>query len=92
VLYVSHGTPVRSDGFQAFPPTDRAAEVTEVGEDDVVGLVVLNPTGLFFHPLESGGVPHDQDGRKAGTWHWPDLGDGAPVAGRPGSAGEGAGA
>lgn len=31
VHYVSHGTPVREDGTQAFPSVCRAAIVTEVG-------------------------------------------------------------
>lgn len=92
VQYVSHGTPVREDGSQAFPPADRAAIVTEVGTDGVVGLTVINPTGFFFHPLESGGVPHDQEHRRPGTWHWPDIEDGARLS-FPGSRdGEGASA
>ncbi|UQA92125.1 hypothetical protein [Streptomyces halobius] len=49
VHYVSHGTPVRSDGSQAFASACRAAIVTEVAADDPgrVGLAVLNPTGQF---------------------------------------------
>ncbi|MCX4986926.1 hypothetical protein [Streptomyces sp. NBC_00572] len=75
VHYVSHGTPVRSDGSQAFPPACRAAIVTEVDQDDPgrVGLVVLNPTGQFFHPLAAGGSVHaDAAGMLAGSWHWPE--------------------
>ncbi|MFH8577103.1 hypothetical protein [Streptomyces zaomyceticus] len=75
VHYVSHGTPVRSDGSQAFPPTCRAAIVTEVDQDDPgrVGLVVLNPTGQFFHPLAAGGSAHaDADEMLGGSWHWPE--------------------
>lgn len=33
----------------------------------VVGLCVMNPTGLFFNRS----VPYDAD-RKPGTWHWPE--------------------
>lgn len=71
VHYVSHGTPVRDDGTQAFPKACRAAKVTEV-DGETVGLVVLNPTGFFFHSLADGGCEHDEDGHKPGTWHWPE--------------------
>lgn len=83
VHYVSHGTPVREDGTQAFPPACRAAIVSEVDPADPnrVGLVVLNPTGHFFHPLANGGCPYDEwDGMntvagaqpQGGSWHWPE--------------------
>lgn len=61
VHYVSHGTPVRPDGSQAYTSQCRAAIVTAVnghaispatGEEAPewdVALCVLNPTGLFFH-------------------------------------------
>jgi hypothetical protein len=77
VHYVSHGTPPREDGTQAFPSVCRAAIVTEVNEvihfpgtvipsdDHAVSLCVLNPTGVFFHRA----VPPDE-GRAPGTWHW----------------------
>ncbi|WP_329306851.1 hypothetical protein OG322_22695 [Streptomyces sp. NBC_01260] len=74
VHYVSHGTPLRSDGSQAFPSACRAATVTEVDPDNSgrVGLTVTNPTGFFFHPLDAGGSVHDESGGQlAGTWHWP---------------------
>lgn len=80
VHYVSHGTPVRADGGQAFTARCRAAIVTEVelgvpkslgGER--VGLAVLNPTGIFLHSLEAGGCKyHDADEPPGGTWHWPE--------------------
>jgi len=90
VRYVSHGTPPREDGSQTFPPADRAAVITEVGSAGVVGLMVMNPTGLFFHPLASGGVPYDAAGKLPGTWHWPEVADQAPVFSAPESgAGEG---
>lgn len=85
VHYVSHGSPVRSDGTQAYTSKCRAAIVTEVNPEEPyqVGLCVLNPTGQFFHPLSEGGSflfqfldestcalpPGD---RVAGSWHWPD--------------------
>lgn len=72
VHYVSHGTPVRPDGSQAFTSKCRAATVTEVGDDEAVGLCVQNPTGLFFHSLADGGVQHDEDEKRGGTWHWPE--------------------
>jgi hypothetical protein len=85
VHYVSHGSPVRPDGTQAYAPQCRAAKVSEVDGDDptTVGLVVFNPSGLFFLPVTSGGVDRDQlppwdricvgerAVHKGGTWHWP---------------------
>lgn len=73
VHYVSHGTPVRKDGSQAFTSQCRTALVTEVDEDDPdsVGIAVINPTGMFFHSLAQGGcVRHE--GKSGGTWHWPE--------------------
>lgn len=69
VHYVSHGTPVREDGTQAFTAQCRAAIITEVGDwpegktsEEArrniavpVGLCVMNPTGLFFHSIADGG-------------------------------------
>lgn len=84
VHYVSHGTPVRLDGTQAYTAQCRAATITEVNaeEPDQVGLCVANPTGLFFHPLSDGGcfLYQPEDGgcsappreRRGGTWHWPE--------------------
>lgn len=81
VHYVSHGTPVKPDGTQAFPSVCRSAIITEVGDwpegvSDAdrhniavpVGLAVLNPTGLFFQQ----GCMESEDGREGGTWHWPE--------------------
>lgn len=69
VHYVSYGTP----GGE-FTSQCRAADVTEVdpGDPDHVGLMVKNPTGLFFHPLASGGCRLSDDNRAGGTWHWPE--------------------
>jgi hypothetical protein len=82
VHYVSHGTPPRADGTQAFPPECRAAVITEVDPTypGRVGLSVINPTGLFFHPLAAGGselLPVETEdipaSGRAGTWHWPET-------------------
>jgi hypothetical protein len=72
VHYVSHGTPIREDGTQAFTPQCRAATVT-----------VTNPTGIHFQPLAEGGCfLYDPAGstcslppgdRRGGTWHWPEF-------------------
>jgi hypothetical protein len=74
VHYVSYGTP----GGE-FPKACRAAIVSEVDPvlldqgSDVVGLVVTNPTGLFFHSLANGGCDYDgSEDPKGGTWHWPE--------------------
>ncbi|MBZ6207545.1 hypothetical protein KVH31_13655 [Streptomyces olivaceus] len=74
VHYVSHGTPVREDGTQAFPPRCRAAVVTEVDETEPyrTGLAVLNPTGQFCHSLSAGGCMADFTENQGGTWHWPE--------------------
>lgn len=80
VHYVSHGTPIRPDGTQAYTAQCRAAIVTEVamipGTEDVIdsepiGLCVLNPTGMFFRTMAEGGCHHDEQ-QGAGTWHWPE--------------------
>ena len=69
VHYVSHGTPVRADGTQAFAPACRAAIVTEVDPADParVGLAVLNPTGQFFQALAAGGCSYDEGGETVGA-------------------------
>lgn len=72
VHYVSYGTP----GGE-YPSTCRAAVITEIGEDNVRGLCVLNPTGMFFNreiqydsPLRAL-TERDQSPRTpaGGTWH-----------------------
>jgi hypothetical protein len=76
VHYVSYGTPEGE-----YPSTCRAAIITEVAARPgdppptsltepaqlLVGLAVLNPTGLFFDR----GVRYDH-APAAGTWHWPE--------------------
>lgn len=88
VHYVSHGTPIRADGSQAFQSQCRAADITEVDPENPnrVGLMVKNPTGLFFHSLADGGsefhggdfgADHNGDtitdvSYHGGSWHWPE--------------------
>lgn len=105
VHYVSHGTPVKSDGTQAYRSVCRAAVVTEVGawvtdavryrgtetepvqriveqhwDENAVGLMVFNPTGLFMHSLNHACPRDDLPPRDkivhgerleyaGGTWH-----------------------
>lgn len=69
VHYVSHGTPVRADGSQAFAAECRAAVVTEVNVNvGEVGLCVLTPTGQFFNREVQVNLEENQ----GGTWHWPE--------------------
>jgi hypothetical protein len=73
VHYVAYGTP----GGEFPAGVCRAATITEVGiplaeniEPDPherVGIMVANPTGLFFNR----GIPHDEN-KAPGTWHWPE--------------------
>jgi hypothetical protein len=73
VHYVSYGTP----GGE-FASACRAAKVTEVNPDNPnhVGLMVMNPTGLFFHSLKDGGCHYDNGSETPGEpdcpnkqWH-----------------------
>jgi hypothetical protein len=61
VHYQAYGTP--GGEYESVP---RAAIVTQVLEDNRVGLAVLNPTGLFFNVS----IPYN-DPPKAGSWNWP---------------------
>ncbi len=63
VHYRAHGSP---DGTHK--PAPRAAVVSAVHSETDVGLVVLNPTGLFFneHCLYDGSAEP-----RGGTWCWP---------------------
>lgn len=82
VHYVSHGSPVRPDGTQAYQSECRAAVIAGIVDiggpysdletleglpSELVSLVVLNPSGLFFNDAE-----HDEDGHRGGSWHWPE--------------------
>jgi hypothetical protein len=83
VHYVAHGTPIRKDGTQEFPPACRAAIVTQTDGTDA-DLFVMNPTGVFLHPAghDSGCEQALEPGRpvppmlcgglayRGGTWHW----------------------
>lgn len=87
VHYVSHGTPIREDGTQAYSMQCRAAVITEaVKPEDAlyasrVSLAVLNPEGMFFNRdvLYHEGVPFDDEHPElaypGGTWHWPERVD-----------------
>jgi hypothetical protein len=61
VWYQAHGSP---NGQHKSEP--RAAIVTEVVTETVIGLCVLNPSGLFFNQ----GCNYDEAGGP-GTWRWP---------------------
>lgn len=88
VHYTSHGTPVREDGTRAYEPRCRAAIVTELNDRNtldprlmsgphpelIVGLMINNPTGQFFHPLDIGGIHYDHIGA-----HTDDDGDTTPT-------------
>lgn len=66
VYYMSYGSPIAENGYQAFPSVFRAAIITQiVDDDDTVGLLIMNPTGIFFH----GACIHDET-RTPGTWHY----------------------
>jgi len=66
VHYVSYGTP----GGE-YTSECRAAVVTETDTSETVGLMVANPTGLFFNRT----VVHDEESKRGGTWHWPERAD-----------------
>lgn len=56
VHYVSHGTPHRADGSQAYASQCRAAIVSETpGADGALTLFVINPAGQFYSPA----IPYD---------------------------------
>lgn len=58
VIYQAHGSP--NGQHKALP---RAAIVTQVHDDDTVGLCILNPTGFFFATTVSKGTG-------PGEWRW----------------------
>jgi len=76
VHYVSYGTPGGEYGkecraavvTQVAGPALDPATMRESADSYVVGLCVLNPTGLFFNPS----VVQMENGRDGGTWHWPE--------------------
>lgn len=68
VHYVSHGSPIREDGTQAFKSECRAAIVTEVTNPTNLKLAVINPTGFFFR----GECLFDGADKRGGSWHWPE--------------------
>jgi hypothetical protein len=68
IHYVSYGSPVREDGSQAFSSECRAAVITQVHDAECVGLMAMNPTGLFFH--DESWI--DEENHSGGSWHWPE--------------------
>lgn len=69
VHYVSYGTP----GGE-YESECRAAVITEVNDIDgtepvLVGLAVLNPSGMFFNRNIEADFSRAPEG---GTWHWPE--------------------
>lgn len=74
VHYVSYGTPGgeyesecrTATVTETYPPDDSGELIS-----DTIGLAVVNPTGLFFHPLSNYGCEHSEGERRGGTWHWP---------------------
>lgn len=63
VHYQAHGSP---NGQHK--PAARAAVITEVIDNETVGLCVMSPTGFFFNQ----GCKLDQtDVPAGGTWRWP---------------------
>jgi hypothetical protein len=60
VYYKSRGS---ADG--KYPKLDRAAMVTQVVDADnlIIGLCVLNPTGMFF-------IEEVKNGQEGGMWDW----------------------
>lgn len=85
VHYVSHGTPVREDGTQAYTSVCRAAVITEVrlitGAGDAPeasehwGYIPQAVALAVLNPTGmffSPDVVQDEDGHQGGTWHWPE--------------------
>lgn len=66
VHYVAYGTP----GGEFPQGVHRAAIITEVDvvNSGIVGLCVLNPTGMFFNQH----IPYSENTSQPGTWHWPE--------------------
>ena len=85
VHYVSHGTPLRGDGSQAFPSECRAAVITEVvplaGTDAAQAEIeqwdaeARYTVGLcVMNPTGlflNQGLHYDPN-KQGGTWHWPE--------------------
>jgi hypothetical protein len=72
VHYVAYGTP----GGEFPAGAHRAAIVTEVNgllpekpDHYIVGLCVLNPTGMYFNRE----IVYDATGQTPGSWHWPEY-------------------
>jgi hypothetical protein len=61
VHYQSFGTP--NGEYNSLP---RAAVITQVIDQETVGLAILNPTGMFFTPQVAFSAEP-----KPGCWSWP---------------------
>lgn len=70
VHYVAYGTP----GGEFPSGVCRAATITEICigaacvEKEEVAIFVMNPSGVFFNNH----IPHDEETKKPGSWHWPE--------------------
>ncbi len=70
VHYVAYGTP-----NSEHKPEHLAAIITSVftlassGDEQTVGLCVLDPVGIFFNQ----DVRRDDTGQASGTWHFPEI-------------------
>lgn len=60
VHYQAYGTP--GGEFKSVP---RAAIITEVHNDEEIGVCVLNPQGIFFNKVKY------SEEIKPGHWNWP---------------------
>lgn len=58
------------DSVEHDPETVHRRTVKEHWDEEMLGLVVTNPTGLFFNRS-----PHDETEKRGGTWHWPERDD-----------------
>jgi hypothetical protein len=88
VHYLSHGSPVREDGTQAYKSECRAAIITEVMSNEDLGIpdvarmrpedlenLPAFPIGLcVLNPtgLFFNDAEYDEDATRGGTWHWPE--------------------
>jgi hypothetical protein len=59
-----------------YSSTCRAAVVTDVKDAETVSLAVFSGRGVFFYEA----ITHDE-GKAAGTWHWPERTDGPSSSG-----------
>lgn len=66
VHYHSYGTP--GGEYKSKPIAAKVTQVSDDPDDLVIGLMIMNPTGLFFNTA----VPHAPDDKPTpGHWNWP---------------------